>query len=508
VSETSGHGGARPGDGAGPDDSARTACARTDSARTASARTDSARTASARTDGARSPLGRIGQLAAATPAHRDRYVDALRAFAILVVVLGHWLISAVTVTDGRLSGRNLLYVVPCIQPLTWLFQVMPVFFLVGGYANAASLAKHRDADGTTAAWVRSRALRLLRPTAVLVVVLIAGYAAALALGADRQVARTSVWLAGVALWFLVVYVAVVALAPAAIAAQRRWGAGVLLALIAVVGAGDVARVLTGSGVPATANYIVGWLAVHQLGVAWHDGVLTRTRRPAYALAVGGAVVAAALVALGPYGVTMVGAAQRPDLGNSDPPTLALLALAAMQTGVVLLLRPIVGPWLQRPRVWRAVVGVNAVILTIFLWHMVAVVIAGVALVATGVFPAPEVGSGEWFALRIPWFGVLAVLLAVLVAVFARSETAALRRREGTPSGVVVGLGIVTCVAALAGIGVTGSEGLLPPVGGLPLGELAVFGVGLAVVWRAGGGSRAARDDDTPDAPEREPDRGQ
>ena len=443
------------------------------------------------------PLARIRQLAAATPAHRDRYLDLLRALAILVVVLGHWLISAVTVTDGRLSGRNLLYVVPWLQPLTWLFQVMPVFFLVGGYANAASFAKHRGAGRTSAAWVRSRALRLLRPTAVLVVVLMVGYGVALALGADRQTARTSVWLAGVALWFLVVYVAVVGLAPAAIAWQRHWGtAGVLAALVVIVGAGDVARLVTGSDVPAIGNYIVGWLAVHQLGVAWRDGVLTRTRRPAYALAVGGALAAAALVAFGPYGMTMVGAVPRPDLGNSDPPTLALLALAAMQTGVVLLLRPPVGPWLQRPRVWRTVVGVNAVILTIFLWHMVAVVIAGVSLIATGLFPRPEVGSGEWFAMRIPWFVVLAVLLAVLVAIFARFETAALRRREPAPSGVVVGVGVVTCVAALAGIGVTGSEGLLPPVGGLPLGELAVFGVGLALVWWAGAPREVASPDST------------
>ena len=440
------------------------------------------------------PRARIAELAAATPAHRDRYVDLLRALAILVVVLGHWLISVVTLTDGQLGGRNLLYVVPWLQPLTWLFQVMPVFFLVGGYANAASLARHRRDGGTTAAWVRSRALRLLRPTAVLVVVLMVGYGVALALGAEPRIARTSVWLAGVALWFLVVYLAVVALAPAAIAWQRRWGAGALVTLVAVVAAGDVARLLTGSDVPAIANYIVGWLAVHQLGVAWRDGALTRTRRTAYALAVGGATAAAALVALGPYGVAMVGAVPRPELGNSDPPTLALLALAAAQTGVVLLLRQPVNRWLQRPRVWRAVVAVNAVILTIFLWHMVAVVIAGVSLVATGLFPLPEAGSGEWFALRIPWFGALALILAVLVALFARFETAALRRREGAPSGVVVGTGILICVAALAGIGVTGSKGLLPPVGGLPLGELAVFGVGLAIVWRAGAARDGGRDD--------------
>lgn len=441
------------------------------------------------------PRGRVRALVAATPAHRDRYVDLLRAVAILVVVLGHWLTSAVTVTDGRLGGVNLLYVVPWSAPASWAFQVMPVFFLVGGYANAASLTAHHAGGGTTAGWVRSRALRLLRPTAVLVVVLVLGYALALGLGVDRDVARTAVRVSGVGLWFLVVYLAVVALAPAAVAAQRRWGPVVVIAtLVALVGAGDVVRVVSGADAPATGSYVAGWLAVHQLGVAWRDGVLTRTRRPAVVLAVGGGLAAVGLVALGPYGAAMVGAVPPPDLSNSDPPTLALLALGAAQAGLALLLRPAVEPWLQRPRPWGAVVAVNGVVLTVFLWHMVPVVVAGAGLMATGVFPQPEVGSGAWFALRVPWLLVLAVLLAVLVAAFARVESATLRPARGTPSGVLVGAGVVACVAGLAGIGVTGAEGVVPAVGGLPLAELAVFGAGLTAV--RGSGRRRA----TPPSP--------
>ncbi|KGM13157.1 acyltransferase [Cellulomonas bogoriensis 69B4 = DSM 16987] len=430
-------------------------------------------------------MARVRRLAEATPARRDRYVDLLRAVAIVMVVLGHWLASAVTVTDGELGGVNLLYEVDWAPWATWVFQVMPVFFLVGGYANAASFAKQRREGGSAAAWVQSRALRLLRPTAVFVLLLVVGFALALALGFDPEVARTAVWLAGIALWFLVVYLAVIALAPAMIAWQRRWGWGVIVTLVVVVGAGDLARVLTGSDVVAGGNYVVGWLAVHQLGVAWREGVLTRTRRPAYLLALGGAAVAVGLITWGPYGVTMVGAAPPPELGNADPPTLALMGLAAAQTGVALLLRPVVNPWLQRPRVWLGVVVVNAVILTIFLWHMVPVVIAGATLMLPGLFPQPEVASGAWFALRVPWVLVLAVLLAVLVAVFAWFETAALHKRTVAPSGVAVGGGILTCVAALAGLGVTGMEGVLPPVGGLPLGEVALFALGLAVVWGTG-----------------------
>ncbi|QGQ18504.1 acyltransferase family protein [Cellulomonas sp. JZ18] len=197
-----------------------------------------------RVDGRRGAAGapatfreRVRQAAAHAPAGRDRYVDLLRVAAVTVVVLGHWVVSAVTVTDGRLGGVSILTLLPWTHPWTWLAQVMPVVFLVGGFANAASWSSpHRT--GGAAAWVRARALRLLRPTAAFGVVLVTGYVGALALGADPQLARTCVWLATTSLWFLVVYLVVVALAPAAIAWQRRRGVlATLVPLVALVAAG-------------------------------------------------------------------------------------------------------------------------------------------------------------------------------------------------------------------------------------------------------------------------------
>ena len=45
--------------------------------------------------------GLAAKIDAATPAHRDRTVDALRALAIAGVILGHWLVTALVVTPGR-----------------------------------------------------------------------------------------------------------------------------------------------------------------------------------------------------------------------------------------------------------------------------------------------------------------------------------------------------------------------------------------------------------------------
>ena len=65
-----------------------------------------------------------------------------------------------------------------------------------------------------------------------------------------------------------------------------------------------------------------------------------------------------------------------------------MALAVTQVGVVLALQPAANRWLRRTRPWTAVVAGNAVILTVFLWHMTAAAIAAVVLYPTGVMAQP------------------------------------------------------------------------------------------------------------------------
>lgn len=430
------------------------------------------------------------EVAAATPTHRDRYVDMLRAASICAVVFGHWTVGAVTVSDDRLGGVNLLSVERWTHPLTWLFQVMPVFFLVGGYANAASLTAQRAKGATTEAWVRQRALRLLRPAAVFIGVVVAARLVAVALGADDELVRSATWAAAAPLWFLVVYVAVVALAPLAVAAHARWGLRTVGALVVGVLVGDLLRIAAGDAAPAAANYLLAWLAVHQVGVAWRHGALPRTRGAAAGLLTGGLGVALALTVPGPYGVTMVGAAPGGDLTNTAPPTIALLALATAQTGSVLLLRDPATAWLGRPRVWTAVVALNGVILTVFLWHMAALVIGALILVGTGLLPQPAVGSAEWFLLRVPWLAVLAVVLLALVALMGRWETSPRPDPRERPSSVAVALGLVSVFAGLAALGVSDTRGLAPQLAGIPLVELVLLAGGLAVLSFAGRRGRA------------------
>jgi fucose 4-O-acetylase-like acetyltransferase len=351
----------------------------------------------------------VRELVAATPADRDRVVDLLRGLSILVVAVGHWLLAVVTLgPDGQLTGGNALAEVPLLQRATWLFQVMPLFFLVGGYANAVSWRSTRRRGTTYADWLAARVRRLVGPTTVFVgawslLALLLGGAGVAADGLS-----VAARLVAVPLWFLAVYVVVIAVAPAMLWLHARAGLAVPVVLVAAAATVDA---LHRGGTPAVGwlNFALVWLTPQQLGFAWADGRLTSRRRTAGTLVAGGLAALVLLTTVGPYPVSMVGVPGA-TASNNSPPTVALVALTVLQLGLVLLLRPAANRWLSRPRVWAAVVVVNARAMTVFLWHLTALVVVAAAVVPTGLFgdavPGTPTGGCDarcgWPCWRSPW----------------------------------------------------------------------------------------------------------
>ena len=111
--------------------------------------------------------GALDRLVSATPESRDRVVDAARALSIVVVTLWHWTLSVTHRTaDGGLAMPNPIHVVPGGWLATWVLQVMPVFFLVGGYANLVGWQRAQATGVPAARFVADRLRRLLVSTAV------------------------------------------------------------------------------------------------------------------------------------------------------------------------------------------------------------------------------------------------------------------------------------------------------------------------------------------------------
>ena len=89
----------------------------------------------------------LADMAASAKSDRNRAVDFYRALAMLAVAFGHWLaLVAVEDSAGELVGGNALEYVPALGWATWLLQVMPLFFVVGGFSSACLLYTSDAAD--------------------------------------------------------------------------------------------------------------------------------------------------------------------------------------------------------------------------------------------------------------------------------------------------------------------------------------------------------------------------
>jgi hypothetical protein len=409
---------------------------------------------------------RAAGIASRTPASRNRYVDLLRAVSIGAVVLGHWLIAAPWLSSGQLRLDHMLAVQPWTQWLTLLFQVMPLFFLVGGYSNAASWDAAVRAGTPYGTWVAGRARRLIGP----IVPLVLGWAVLAFVfrrfGVSYDMLRHGSILALVPLWFLAVYLLVVLLVPVTRAAWTRFGIWSYWAPVALAILVDWLRFHDGHR-PAIGwvNYLFVWVAMHQLGYLWRDGRLAGPRQ-ALPWFVGGAVAWIAMVRFGPFPISMVGVPGE-EVSNTLPPDTLLLALGAAQTGLVLALERPMRRLLERPAVWASTVLVNGTIMTVYLWHLtVLALLVGLAWLVGGIGLQAVPGSPGWWLGRIPWFVALVAglgLLMPLVGRFERSSPPAAGFRPSTlrilAGALLVSGGIAFLaldgIAAPGGFGVRG-----------------------------------------------------
>ncbi len=304
--------------------------------------------------------------------------------------------------------------------------------------------------------------RLLRPTGLFVTIWLAVALLLEVTGRQTGVAALAVRTVAQPLWFLGVYVGVVALAPVMLRWHRRHGAWVPAHLALAVVAVDA--VSFGLDIPAlrVLNIALVWLAVHQLGFLYADGTLLRYgRRIPLALMVGGLAAVIGLTATGVYPVTMVGMPGE-RVSNMNPPTVALLAHAGWLIGLALLLRGRVSRWLRRRRVWTAVIAANGVAMTVFLWHLTALFCAYALLLGLGAGAwLPPVGSPIWWATRPLWLFALAVLCLLLVVAFRRAERPVLGRPVCMPRRpILAALGAVACCLGILGLSATGFGRLL------------------------------------------------
>jgi surface polysaccharide O-acyltransferase-like enzyme len=412
---------------------------------------------------------------------RNLAVDLYRVSGVILIVLGHWLAGSVTYRDGSFGRQNPLMDQPWTQWLTWIFQAVPVFFLVAGYAAAVSWGRWRASDGMSRqTWVRHRLARVLGPSAVYVAVVSAIVVASGTAGAAGSLVEYAGWAVAMHLWFLAVYLIVVSLTPIAIAAQQRWGLLVPAALASGLVAVDIAALAGHVPYLNWLNYLLCWGLLYQIGIAWQSGYLAGIR--AVLLAAGSACALWLLIWLGPYPISMIGVPGQA-VQNTEPPSVAMLAFGCAQAGLAIFVAPAVNSVLRSVAVQRVLSRANANVMALYLWHMIPVVIVAVTAYPAGLLPQPDEGGVQWWLARLEWVAILSVVTAVELALLRWG-----RRFFAAPlPGVDVPRGrwaepvmLAGALMASYGFALLAAEGFAPD-GHFPWLTAVIFAVGVLLV---------------------------
>jgi surface polysaccharide O-acyltransferase-like enzyme len=401
---------------------------------------------------------------------RDRAVDVARLAALVVVMFGHCALLLATIDTGGLHIGNLLGELPAIRPLTWVVQVMPLFFLAGGAAGAYGYR----AGTPWGTWLFTRAQRLCRPVFwYLGAWVVALLAARMFLGAEsaRGLGQEGVAL----LWFLGVYLVVLAFVPAlARLRSGRAAAAVVVALLVAAAAVDGVRIAVGTPESGVANFVIVWLIPVTIGVAYARRLISTRTALVVAVVAFAAQVALAMTETYEVALVVTGVER---MSNVSPPTLVLALHCTWMSCLFVASAGAIRRWAARPRVWHVVSVGNGGAMTLYLWHIPAIAVATFTLHAFGLDAYDIHAPGFWglLALRELVFAVVMALTFIALSPLEHRRLPWWDAPTGATGIRSTAAGVLVCVAGVALVllaknGLTGVDGWV---------ALGCFLVGLA-----------------------------
>jgi hypothetical protein len=385
------------------------------------------------------------EVEASTPAARDRAIDVIRIVSLVGVVVGHTVMATSTLRDGVFIWSNLLTASPVFQALTWVFQIMPLFFFAGVAACIDSWT-----PGTSwGNWLMRRCSRLYRPVFYYLAfwwVALAVLSTVLPEHVYEPVAGISIQL----LWFLGAYVLVLAAVPllAHITTTGRFVAAVA-ATYAFVAAVDAIRInVDGASALGYLN-MIAWVIPGMFGVAYRRRLLAGRA----ALTLGAVMLAInlALLVLGPYELSLVGI-ETQQLKNMTPPSLLLAGHAIMMCAFAIAAAPAIARWAQRPRVWWLAAIGNSGAMTLYLWHIPPLLAMHLVFDYIG-SPRFDPSSPGFIARSVAQLLIMGALVAVVFVMLQPLENDPLPLWDGgyvaRPGGRSAAVGALLCIAGAA-----------------------------------------------------------
>lgn len=349
----------------------------------------------------------------AVPATRDLVVDFIRVACMFAVVAVHLLMMGISVDESGIGVGNPLTSLSWFAQGTWFGQVMPLFFIVGGFASLTSWRSLRRKGGDAGDYLRNRVLRLVRPTVALYAFLAIALWSATAAGVPGDLLAVIAAGAGVQLWFLAAYLICQAIVPSMAKLHEAAPYRTVAALAAGAVVVDVFRLGLehnpwgfDSNPIGLLNMVFVWGLLQQLGFFYADGFFDRFARWQLVLAAAGCYAAMVLLThSGPYPVDM--------LTNQNPPMFPLILVGLAHVLLVKAAYPALQRCVRQGWVQKVMFVVGSRAMTIYLWHLPLIIaMFGIALLLR--LPFPEPAGMDWWLSR-PLFYVAAWALVLLAS---------------------------------------------------------------------------------------------
>ncbi|WP_353648874.1 acyltransferase [Nakamurella sp. A5-74] len=366
------------------------------------------------------------------PAQRDPYADFLRSFSLLVVILWHWCFTILIWRADGPTATSPLGFTDGLWILTWLLQVMPIFFYIGAYVHLQSWERASARGEKFWHFAVRQARSLAVPSGALLLVWIVTGIVVTSIF-DIEWMWTAVIMVVSPLWFVATYLMFILMMPLTVWLHRRYDMLVLVVMGGLAIIVDILRFRYQIPYVEYINMIFVWGFAFQLGFfhgritgvrdapRYSDGRIDfeyqaeRSRQLGRVMTAVGLFALVGLVFSGLYPGSMVGV---PGQGsNMAPPTVCIIALTIFQVGFVELIRPAIVRALAKDGWFAKVMGVfTRFSLPLFLFHTTGMALSrGIEWSIFGRDSESTVPDLQWWLLRP--VAIIGPLICTLPVIF-------------------------------------------------------------------------------------------
>jgi hypothetical protein len=363
---------------------------------------------------------------------RNPYADFLRSFSLLVVILWHWCFTILVWGDQGPYATSPLGFTSGLWIVTWLLQVLPLFFYIGAYVHLKSWERAAARGERIWHFALRQAKSLAIPSAALLVTwVVLGIIVGVVF--DLNWMGQAVLMVLSPLWFVGTYLLFVCLMPITLWLHRRYDVLVLVVLAGLAVIVDILRFRYQVPGIEWVNMVFVWGFAFQLGYFYgrisgvdtaprfSDGRIdwayqsARSRQLAKVMALSGLFGLIGLVFSGLFPGSMVGVPGEDS--NMAPPTVCIVALTIFQVGVAELIRPAVLHALGRGGLFaRATTVFTRFALPLFLFHTTGMALSrGVEWSIFGTQAESAAPTVTWWLLRP--VAIIGPLLATLPVIY-------------------------------------------------------------------------------------------